>query len=161
MSAKDQSKILVSACLLGERVRYDGAHKQISNDFLDRLVADNRVVALCPELAGGLSIPRLPAEITGTRVFDSEGQDITTAYDKGARKALDLAKMNGCSFALLKDGSPSCGVFEVYDGSFSGRKTIGQGMTAKLLSQNGIKVFHEHQIIELETALMDIDRRSA
>jgi uncharacterized protein YbbK (DUF523 family) len=142
-------RILVSACLLGEKVRYDGAGKLVSDDRLQSWIAEGRVVAICPELSGGLPVPRLPAERIGTKIVDSEGDDVTEPFQKGAANALALAKTTGCTLALLKEGSPSCGSQFIADGSFSGTRIAGAGMTAELLSANGIQVFSENQLDEL------------
>jgi uncharacterized protein YbbK (DUF523 family) len=155
---KEKPKILVSACLLGEKVRYDGGHKRVLSEFLMRLIEEDRIVSSCPELAGGLAIPRMPAEIFDGQVFDTSGQDVTDAYKRGAMKTLEIAKIKGCQFALLKNDSPSCGVSSIYDGSFTGQKISGQGFTAKLLSNNGISVFHEGQLKDLEIALSEFSR---
>ena len=157
-------KILVSACLLGRPVRYDGRAKTLHDDFLNRWQAEGRLVPLCPEVAAGLPTPRPPAEIepgrnagdvlTGDgRILDAEGGDVTDAFRRGAEIALETARANDCRFALLTDGSPSCGSQRVYDGTFGGNRIAGQGVVAALLAQHGIRVFSEQEIAALAEVL--------
>ncbi|ASP38810.1 hypothetical protein CHH28_09010 [Bacterioplanes sanyensis] len=138
-------KILISACLMGQPVRYDGranddkvAHLQT---VIQRWQSERRVVVICPEVAGGLPTPRPAAEIRLGHVIASDGQDFTAAFESGAQKALTLAQQHNVAAALLADRSPSCGSREIYDGEFSGRLIPGQGLTAELLSQHGIPCF--------------------
>lgn len=157
-------KILVSRCLLGHAVRYDGgAHGPIS--LLLQWQAEGRVVALCPELAGGLPTPRPPAEIPGGQgaaVLDGrlpvrtvDGEDVGAAFLAGAQAALALVRQHGIRVAVLKARSPSCGNLENYDGSFSGRRVPGEGVTAALLRRAGVRVFNEEQLEEAARALVD------
>jgi len=147
-------KLLVSACLLGRPVRYDGRDKRLASELLERWAAEGRLVAICPELAGGLPVPREPAEIQADgRIADITGTDVTAAFQEGARQALTLAQAEGCRFALLTDGSPSCGSSFVYDGSFSGTRIAGKGVTAALLEAHGIRVFAPDRIAELAALL--------
>ena len=134
-------KLLVSACLLGAPCRYDGKSK-----------ADARVLALaerfelipvCPEVLGGLPTPRTPSERRGTRVVRKDGRDVTVEYRRGAEAALETARREGAAAAVLKERSPSCGSGEVYDGTFTGALTAGDGVTAELLKSNGITVYGE------------------
>jgi len=143
-------KLLVSACLLGGRVRYDGGDKLLASELLERWAEEGRVVPFCPEVAGGLAVPRAPAEIqAGGRVIDASGADVTAAFEEGARQALALAQAERCRFALLTDGSPSCGSSFVYDGSFSGTRVSGMGVTTALLERHGIRVFAPERIVEV------------
>ena len=137
-------KILVSACLLGAACRYDGRSKTYPQ--IDALRGKCELIPFCPEEAGGLPTPRVPAEITKQGVFTRDGRDVTKAYRRGAQKALALARKEKADFAILKSKSPSCGKNEVYDGSFSGVLTAGQGITAALFSENEIPVFTEEEI---------------
>lgn len=157
-------KILVSRCLLGHAVRYDGgAHGPIA--LLLQWQAEGRVVALCPELAGGLATPRPPAEIPGGQgaaVLDGrlpvrtvDGEDVGAAFLAGAQAALALVRQHGIRVAVLKARSPSCGNLENYDGSFSGRRVPGEGVTAALLRRAGVRVFNEEQLEEAARALVD------
>ena len=134
--------ILVSACLLGEPCRYDG--KSVPCEAVSELARTRRLVPVCPEQLGGLPTPRIPCEIQPDgRVVDSRGTDRTDAFASGARAALHIARENGCSQAILKENSPSCGTQHVYDGTFSGTLIPGKGKTAALLAESGIEVFSE------------------
>ncbi len=155
-------KVLVSRCLLGHRVRYDGgAHGPF--DQLARWQAEGRVVALCPEVAGGLPTPRPPAEIPGgqgAQVLDGQravltiaGEDVSAAFLAGALQALALVQAQGIRLAVLKARSPSCGNRENYDGSFSGVKVVGEGVTAALLRRAGVQVFSEEELLAAAAAL--------
>lgn len=164
-------KVLVSRCLLGQRVRYDGgAHGPFS--LLERWQQEGRIVPLCPEVAGGLPTPRAPAEIAGgqgAQVLDGqlpvltvEGADVTAAFVAGAAQALALVAQHGIGIALLKARSPSCGNRENYDGSFSGNKVAGEGVTAAALRRAGVQVFSEEELPAAEAALaeLELERRA-
>ena len=144
--------ILVSACLLGERCRYDGKSKPCNAVLALR--DKYRLVPICPEVMGGLPTPRVPSEISGDRVMMKNGRDVTQNYQNGAQKALALARENGCTVAVLKERSPSCGKGLVYDGSFSGTLVSGNGICAALLLKNGIRVLSESEIEENADALL-------
>ena len=157
-------KILISACLAGLPVRYNGSAKPLLHDAVERWRAQGRLVTLCPELAGGFQVPRPPAEIENgmngdavldgrARVLEISGGDVSAAYVDGARIALDVARRNGCRHALLIDGSPSCGSGFVYDGTFSGSRHAGQGVTAALLRRSGIAVYSDREVDRLVAAL--------
>lgn len=159
-------KILVSRCLLGHRVRYDGgAHGPFG--LLERWQAEGRVVALCPEVAGGLPTPRPPAEIPGGQgaevldgarpVLGVDGEDVTAAFVAGAEQALALVERHGIRLALLKARSPSCGNRENYDGSFTGARVAGEGVTAAALRRAGVRVFSEEELAELAAALAELE----
>ncbi|OAG72837.1 purine nucleoside phosphorylase [Gluconobacter japonicus] len=159
-----KNRILVSACLLGQPVRYDGKAKTLLHPLLQQWQEEGRLVVVCPELAGGMPVPRPPAEIGArqdgrdvlqgeARVIDTSGADVTDEFVAGARIALNVAQTQGCRFALLMEGSPSCGSQMIYDGSFSGQKHAGAGVTAALLRQNGIQVFSQNTIEALRIAL--------
>ncbi|MDR1774235.1 MAG: DUF523 domain-containing protein [Clostridioides sp.] len=146
--------ILVSACLLGVNCKYSG--KNNFNIEVNKYLEDKEFVPICPEQLGGLATPRLPAEIKKNesylqgerRVFDCEGNDVTDKFIKGAKETLSIAKLCKCTQAILKDGSPSCGYREIYDGTFSGRKIKGIGVTTALLKQNNIQILQEFDIIK-------------
>ncbi|WP_206486059.1 DUF523 domain-containing protein [Thalassotalea sp. G2M2-11] len=147
-------KILISACFLGQKVRYDGGHQLIEHPQLLHWQQQGRLISVCPEVCGGLAIPRLPAERNQNdqRVYTKQGHDVTDAFERGARHALALCQQHDIKFALLKESSPSCGSQTIYDGSFSSRKIAGQGITAALLTTHKIQVFSEQtleQLIEL------------
>ncbi|MBL0610974.1 DUF523 domain-containing protein [Aeromonas jandaei] len=146
-------RVLVSACLLGQPVRYDGQSKGIVSDWLSALGAEGRVLAFCPEVAGGLPTPRPPAERQGDRVVTASGLDVTEEFDRGAELALKICQAEGIRFALLKEGSPSCGSGRIYNGRFEGVSMAGEGKTTALLRRHGIAVFSEDQLAELASAL--------
>ena len=135
--------LLVSACLCGQAVRYDGRSCPVP--ALCRLAEEGLARPFCPECAGGLPTPRLPAECRGSRVFHPNGADCTAALEAGARLALSLCREQGLTAAVLKENSPSCGTHWIYDGSFTGRKTAGMGVAARLLRQAGVQVFSERE----------------
>lgn len=139
-----KEKILVSACLLGENCRYKGDN--CKNDKVVALKNEYDIIPICPEQMGGLSTPRDPAEIVGDKIISSAGKDVSNEYNKGAELALKLAKENNVKFCVLKASSPSCGKGIIYDGTFSGKKVNGNGVTVKLLEKNGFKVFTEDEI---------------
>lgn len=144
------TKILISACLLGERVRYHGGDAKIDHPMLTRWHDEGRLVTICPEVAGGLTTPRPAAEITttasGRRVLTSAGRDVTRAFEHGAELAAAACADNAIRIAILKDGSPSCGSGSVFDGSFTGRRVAGPGITAARLAAAGVRIFSESEI---------------
>lgn len=143
-------KVLVSSCLLGNNVRYDGGNQKVNNQHLARWQHEGRLVAVCPEVEGGLGIPRIPAEIQSeNKVINQDGIDVTEEFETGATRALALCLKYQIKYALLKESSPSCGRNLIYDGSFSNRKISGIGITSQYLLAHGIKVFSEDQIDEL------------
>ena len=142
MTAK--KTILVSACLLGTPCRYDGASKPV--ETVRALQEKYTLIPVCPEVLGGLPTPRTPSEIVGTRVMMRNGRDVTEHYRRGAEEALRIALENGCTLAILKEKSPSCGNGKVYDGSFTGTLTDGDGITVALLKAHGIRVIGEREI---------------
>ncbi|MBO7196817.1 MAG: DUF523 domain-containing protein [Clostridia bacterium] len=139
--------ILVSACLLGVCCRYDGASKP--NADVIKLRERYVLIPICPEVDGGLPTPRTPSEQVGDRVLMSDGKDVTDNFRAGAEAALERAKTFSCNIALLKARSPSCGSGMIYDGSFSGRLTEGNGVTADLLKKNGITIYTEEELDKL------------
>ena len=139
--------VLVSACLLGCACRYDGASK--AHDAVLALAEKRRLIPVCPEQLGGLATPRPGAERQGKRVVTEQGVDVTAQYHRGAEEALRLARLFGCECAVLKERSPSCGCCGVYDGTFSRTLRPGMGVTAQLLTENGIAVYGESQTREL------------
>ncbi|MGV1835036.1 DUF523 domain-containing protein [Rhizobium rhizogenes] len=153
-------KILVSACLMGHAVRYDGRAKPLVHPAIDRWREEGRLVTICPEMSAGMVVPRPPAEIVvgatgedvlaGTaRVMEISGGDVTEGFRQAAENALTLAKETGCRYALLIDGSPSGGSGFIYDGTFSGGRHPGDGVTAALLKRAGIEVYSDHEIDRL------------
>lgn len=148
--------LLVSACLLGNPVRYDGKAKLLHHAGLEELLAAGRVVAFCPEVAGGLPVPRPAAEIVAgdgdavlggrASVKTGDGDDVSACFVAGAERALALCRQHGINTALLTDGSPSCGSSRIYDGSFTRQAIAASGVTTALLRQHGIRVFSQHQV---------------
>ena len=139
--------ILVSACLLGVCCRYDGESKP--NQNVTKLREQFTLIPICPEVDGGLPTPRTPSEGVGDRVLMRDGKDVTDNFRLGAELALNRAKTFSCAAAVLKARSPSCGSNSIYDGSFSGTLTDGDGVAAKLLKVNGIDVYTEDEIDKL------------
>ena len=137
-------KLLVSACLLGTPCRYDGEAKR--NDAVCALAEKFELVPICPEVMGGLPTPRTPSERQGGRVVAKDGRDVTAEYRRGAEIALELAQREGIRAAVLKERSPSCGSGEIYDGSFTGALTAGDGVTVEILRAHGIAVFGESEV---------------
>lgn len=139
-------KILVSACLLGKPCRYDGKSKPVPE--LVKLYEEGKVVPVCPECDGGLPTPRCPSEQIGDRVINRKGDDVTEAYQLGAQKALEISRTNNIKKAILKAKSPSCGSGKIYDGTFTGTLIDGDGVTTRLLKENGIEVIDENIYLE-------------
>jgi uncharacterized protein YbbK (DUF523 family) len=157
------NKVLVSACLLGNPVRYDGQSKALNHSLLDQLVAEGRVISFCPEVAGGLPVPRAAAEIQAgdgdavinglAQVKTQTGIDVTGAFVSGAQQALALCRQHDIAIAVLTESSPSCGSKQIYDGSFSRSRITGSGVTTALLQKYGIKVFNQHQLAQVFSQL--------
>ncbi|KJV11043.1 purine nucleoside phosphorylase [Elstera litoralis] len=154
------TRLLVSACLLGQKVRYNGSDKRLGDRLLALWQQQGRIVPICPEVAAGLPTPRPPAEIRPSdgRIFDDTGAEVTDIFETGAQIALTVAQREGCRFALLTDGSPSCGARFIYDGSFSGTRIPGAGRTVALLRRHGIAVYTPSDIHSLSMALEREDR---
>ena len=142
-------KLLLSACLIGQKVRYDGGDCFQSHPLLQTWFKEGRIVTICPEMAGGLTTPRPPAEKLQGHIITNIGINVSEQFQKGAERALALCQKHNIQFALLKAKSPSCGNTQIYDGTFTRTLIQGQGVTAKLLSKNGIRVFNENEIDEL------------
>lgn len=152
-------KVLISSCLLGEDVRYDGNNSSIAMGssftfsqkeiFMD-ILCENEIYSFCPEVSAGLGTPRIPAEIVSAtkpfKVERSNEEDVTIPFLIGAKNALDICKDEDIKVALLKSKSPSCGNLKIYDGTFSNTLVDGQGLTAKLLEENGVTIFNETQL---------------
>ena len=137
-------KIMVSACLLGENCKYSGGNNR--NEKVLAYVAGHEVIPVCPEVMGGLPTPRVPAEIVQGVVINREGVNVDREYRLGAQKALEIAREKQIDLAILQSRSPSCGTREIYDGTFSGKRISGQGVTAKLLSDNGFAVMDAEEL---------------
>jgi uncharacterized protein YbbK (DUF523 family) len=150
--SRERVKVVVSACLLGAPVRYNGTDKKSSHPVLQRWIDEGRIVSVCPEVLGGLGTPRPPAEIVRVgdvrRVRTNGGRDVTAEFESGAAESLRQAFRAGARVAVLKETSPSCGSAYVYDGTFTGTRVAGEGVTAATLRANGIKVFSEIELNE-------------
>ena len=160
--------VLVSACLLGEAVRYNGGDMRCDDDILQRWLREGRVVSVCPEVAGGLPVPRPRAEIAHgaggmqvlagiAKAFDSNGRDVSAYLVCGAEQALERARAKQIRIAVLKEGSPSCGTGFTFDGTFTDTKVPNRGVMATLLQQAGVHVFSEAQLAEADALLRRIE----
>lgn len=138
-------KLLISACLLGENCRYDGRSQPLPEAVLRRLREKYELLPVCPEQEGGLPTPRIPSERRGERVVNRSGEDVSAFFERGAERALALARESGCKRALFKERSPSCGSGSVYDGSFTGRLIPGDGVTAEKLKAAGVELYGESE----------------
>ena len=144
---------LISACLCGVNCKYNG--KNNLNEKCLKLLREGKAVLVCPEQMGGLTTPRIPSELIGSskdiieyskgKILDKEGNDVSVQFIKGAEEALKIAKELGVKKAILKEGSPSCGSSFIYDGSFSGKKIKGEGITTYLLRKEGVEVISEEE----------------
>lgn len=137
---------LISACLVGINCRYNGTNTL--DERLVELIRSGKAIAVCPEVLGRLPIPREPCEIIKTKdgrqkIISKSGKDYTNAYLEGANKTLKICNIIGIKKAILQSRSPSCGYGQIYDGTFSGKLIIGNGLTAKILNENGITIFNE------------------
>ena len=142
--------LLISACLLGVECKYSGGSNALPEETIEKLRTRYRLIPICPETAGGLPTPRDPSERLGERVVSCRGADVTAQFKKGAEAALTLARRYGCTTALMKEHSPSCGSGLIYDGSFSGKLVKGDGCAAELLKAAGVSVVGEN-VTELLT----------
>ncbi|AFL69297.1 DUF523 domain-containing protein [Sulfurospirillum barnesii] len=148
-------KILISACLMGENVKYDGGNNALHVKILEQWKDEGRLVLVCPEVLGGLSTPRHPCEVVHgeNRVVNTQGEDVTDAFLKGAGEALLVAQKQSVCMAILKARSPSCGKDVIYDGTFSHTHVRDSGFTCKALQKAGITVFSEEEFVEAEAFL--------
>lgn len=156
---KKNIKVLISACLLGDNVKYSGG-----NSLTPELVTllekyEVKTIKICPECFAGLPIPRVPSEILGDKVFGKDGRDITDEFLLGAEKTFNVAKSKEVNFAILKERSPSCGSSFIYDGSFSGKVIQGKGFTARRLNEESIVVFSEENLKEIEKHLEKLSKQ--
>jgi len=156
-------KVLVSSCLVGNKVRYNASCLSIPSQDWDWLHSNVELVVFCPEISGGLATPRSPAEIIHGNGIDvvkglahvrgNDGVDVTEPFLLGAQNALKTCQQHGIKYAILAEGSPSCGSTKIYDGTFSGNKIDGFGVTTAVLADAGIKVFSQHTVGKLKTTL--------
>ena len=170
-------KILISACFLGEKVRYDGKANTLTHSIIEQWRVEKRLISVCPEVYGGLVTPRVAAEIQPVaikvnppnppnilqdkhalvkqnKILTQQGENVSEAFYRGANIALELCLENNIRFALLKESSPSCGSTYIYDGSFTNIKVKGEGVTAELLRRNDIAVYSECNIEKLIQKLL-------
>jgi len=147
-----KEKLLISSCLLGENVKYDGSNNCLHKNILDKLKSKYELCSFCPEIEGGLPIPRIPCEIISQKplkIINKIDEDKTINFIHGANKTLELCQKYDIKLALLKANSPSCSNRFIYDGTFNSNKIEGFGVTAKLLMENYIKVLSENEIRKL------------
>lgn len=137
-------KILISACLIGDKCKYNGESNK--NPHIEKLLEKYELIPFCPEVEGGLPTPRHPSERIKDRVKMDNGKDVTFQYNKGADLASNICLYLGIKIAILKETSPSCGVYEIYDGTFTHKKIKGQGVTTEKLKKMGIRVISENEI---------------
>ena len=151
-------KVLISACLLGDNVKYSGGNN-LTPELVTLLEKYNvKIVKVCPECFAGLPIPRVPSEIRGDKVYGKDGRDITKEFLVGAEKTYQVAKNKEIDFAILKERSPSCGNSYIYDGSFSGKVIQGQGLTVRKLNEENIVIFSEENLEEIEKYLQVLNK---
>ncbi|WP_436888178.1 DUF523 domain-containing protein [Mammaliicoccus sciuri] len=149
--------IVISACLVGEKVRYDGNHKL--DLFYKNLIDEKKAISICPEILGGLQVPREPAEIIGgdgydvwndqAKVMTVKGRDVTIQFKEGAKRALSIIKDLNANTVILKSDSPSCDSTVIYDGTFTGNKKEGIGVTTALFTLNDINVYDEKNFLTI------------
>ena len=155
---KKEIKVLISACLLGDNVKYSGGNN-LTPELVTMLEKYNvKIVKICPECFAGLPIPRVPSEIRGDKVYGKDGRDITKEFLVGAEKTYQVAKNKEIDFAILKERSPSCGNSYIYDGSFSGKVIQGQGLTVRKLNEENIVIFSEENLEEIEKYLQVLNK---
>lgn len=166
-----RQKILISACLLGHEVRFDGSHCRQDSTLLQQWQDQARLIIICPEMAAGLPSPRPPAEITNghalsvlsghSPVLTESGQDVSRPFLIGAQAALALARQHRIRMAILKEKSPSCGMHHVYNGHFDGQLVRGSGIATALLIDHGIRVFNENELTEAHQFLQRLEHLPA
>ena len=145
-----REKILISACLAGINCKFNGENNLLDREILDEISKKYHLLFVCPEVFGGLSTPREPAEMKDGLVLTKTAKDVSENFINGAKICLKIAKLNGCKKAILKARSPRCGSGQIYDGSFTKRLILGDGVAAKLLKENEILVFSEDKIGQLD-----------
>ena len=145
-----REKVLISACLAGINCKFNGENNLLDSGILDEISKKYHLLFICPEVFGGLSTPREPAEMKGGLVVTKTAKDVSENFKFGAEICLKIAKLNGCKKAILKARSPSCGSGQIYDGCFSKKLIFGDGVAAKLLKENDILVFCEDEIWRLD-----------
>lgn len=152
-------KILISACLLGEPCRYDGSSKRVSDPRISEWEREQRLIPVCPEILGGLPVPRTPCERSSAcwDVKSASGEDFTRQFYKGGAATLALARQHNVICCILKEASPSCGSNLIYDGTFSGKKIKGMGVATEYLIEAGFLVFSENELDKAQKLVIDAD----
>jgi uncharacterized protein YbbK (DUF523 family) len=160
-------KVLVSACLIGEPVRYDGTAALSAHPVLDRWLREGRIIPFCPEVAAGLGLPRPPVELlegggeavlgNRARAVSATGEDVTGPFRTGALASVELCRRFGIRVAVLKERSPSCGSAWIYDGTFTGALVPGQGVMAAALRESGVHVFSENDWEQAQACLSGLE----
>lgn len=145
----NMEKLLISACLAGENCKYSGGNNFIGETALASLKEKYELVSVCPEVMGGLSVPRIPCERIGARVMNEHGEDVTAQFKAGAELTADICESRGIKKALLKEKSPSCGSGKIYDGTFSHTVIPGDGVTAERLRVLGVALYGESELEKL------------
>ena len=145
--------ILISACLAGINCKYNGGNNEVPG--IRKLFEEGRAVCVCPEQLGGLPVPRLSSEICGDKVYNTAGEDVTAQFVRGAEESLRICRQNGCTMAVLKAKSPSCGVGTVYDGTFTHTEISKDGIFAALLKKEGIPCISEQEYLQKEKEFYD------
>ena len=155
---KKKIKVLISACLLGDNVKYSGGNN-LTPELVTLLEKYNvKIVKICPECFAGLPIPRVPSEIREDKVYGKDGRDITEEFLDGEEKNYEVVERKQADFAILKERSPSCGSSYIYDGSFSGKVIQGQGLTARRLNKENIVIFSEENLEGIEKYLQELNK---
>ncbi|MFA8301055.1 MAG: DUF523 domain-containing protein [Hyphomicrobiales bacterium] len=153
-------KILISSCLAGEKVRYNGSDRKINHPLINKWDKEGRLILACPEILGGLSTPRPSAEIINgsgldalnkhSKITDINHNDLTKEFIDGAEKTLEIIKEHNIDIAIMAERSPSCGSCKIYDGTFSGKLIHGEGVTTALLRKNGVTIYNENQLDDIK-----------
>ncbi len=145
--------ILISSCLLGENVRYDGGNCLITHSLLNKLEKKFNLISVCPELLAGMGVPRAPIEIKNNEIINEQGKKLTHLFDPVKDHIDALVKDKKIKIAVLKEFSPSCGSHQIYDGSFSGQIIDGEGIISKYLKELGVTVYSEKNLSKLLSSL--------
>ena len=146
-------KVLISGCLYGDLVRYDGMPVDYKDPLFLKWKEEGRLISFCPEVFGGLLVPRSDCQRRGDKVFNRLGEDVTEEFIKGSKEAVRIAKENNIAFAIMKERSPTCGSSIIYDGTFSGNRIPGEGVAVEMLREQGFLVFNEDSLLEAEKVL--------
>jgi len=154
---KALKKVLISGCLYGDLVRYDGKPVDFKEPLFLKWKEEGRLIPFCPEVFGGLEVPRSDCQRRGDKVFNRLGEDVTEEFIKGSREAVRIAKENDIAFAIMKERSPTCGSSIIYDGTFSGNRIPGEGVAVEMLRKQGFLVFNEDSLSEANEVLKALE----